>query len=82
MESLAPVKPNAVAMLINKHTAGCPVLVLKKKPDEELWMVVNRYGRKMAVPTSHLMMIDGYERRGSAMDVMVINNYKRSKSSK
>lgn len=78
MDNLTPLQKGSVAMIIHSHASGCPVLLIKKKPDEELWMVVNRYGRKMAVPSPHLMMLEGFSDRRTH-DRLVIKHYSRMK---
>ena len=77
-EPLVPLQKGSVAMIIHSHAAGKPVLLIDKYPGEEVWKVVTRYGGKLAVPSSHLMMLEGFN-DSRLHDRLVIKHYSSKK---
>ncbi|MEG0207074.1 hypothetical protein [Citrobacter sp.] len=77
MENLIPLKPMSMALLIHGNMAGKTVYVKEKHPTKELWKVYWRL-RGMAVPTSHLMMLEGFADQRTH-DRLIIKHYKKRK---
>lgn len=75
-EAPVPLQKGAIAMCLKGHAAGRAVLLLNKNPIGDRWYVITKYGAQWLVPSSHLLMIEGYEGQ-PGRDRLVIHAYKK-----
>lgn len=75
-EAPVPLQKGAIAMCLRGHSAGRAVLLINRNETGGKWYVVTKRGAKWVVPSSHLLMIEGYEGQ-PGRDRLVIHAYKK-----
>ena len=63
-------------MCLRGQSAGRAVLLINSNEAGDKWYVVTKRGAKWVVPSSHLLMIEGYE-GNPGQDRLVIHAYKK-----
>jgi hypothetical protein len=76
-EAPVPLQKGAIAMCLRGHSAGRAVLLINSNETGDKWYVVTKRGAKWVVPSSHLLMIEGYEGKPDFADRLAIDVYKK-----